>query len=64
MRLFVKDLARSLKIEFHTGMMTLTDKNKVNEAVAREARFKFFKDEMNKFDGRALFFRPCKRRYY
>ncbi len=52
---FVKDLAGSLKIEFHTGMMALTDKNKVNEAVAREARFKFFKKEMNKFGGRALF---------
>ena len=52
---FVKDLAGSLEIAFHTSMMALNDKKKVNEAVARAARLKFFKEEIKKIGGSALF---------
>ena len=52
---FVKNLAEGLAIPFHTGMMAMTDRNKVNEAQARKARFNFFAEEMKKIDGKALF---------
>lgn len=53
---FVRDLAANLKITFHTSMMTLKNRRKVNEALAREARLRFFKEEIKKIGGSALFF--------
>lgn len=53
--LFVESLAVSLGMPFHTGVMAPIDENKLNELLAREARFNFFTEKMNRIKSRVLF---------